>query len=194
MQHFPGSMFRLRLLLKEVNKGRFWRKINRLPKKERFTYKKNEDMKKEEKRNKQLLDILEKDFEELSAGELQVLRNETRKLYGIEGKIEVSMILNSYLNMKRKYINELEQVLVTVKQTVRDFGVFGGGKQVVSPRIQVPTFDGLNGASKGMFYIDGYTYLPVLTVSYFDDHTEVICLSPEGSFCRISTKDFDFEI
>ena len=138
MQHFPGLMFRLRLLLKEVNKGRFWRKINRLPEKERFTYKKNEDMKKEEKRNKQLLDILEKDFEELSAGELQVLRNETRKLYGIEGKIEVSMILNSYLNMKRKYIHELEQVLVTVKQTVRDFGVFGGGKQVISPGYRFP--------------------------------------------------------
>nr|DAG90490.1 MAG TPA: hypothetical protein [Herelleviridae sp.] len=39
MQHFPGSMSRLRFLLKEVNKGRFWRKINRLPEKERFTYK-----------------------------------------------------------------------------------------------------------------------------------------------------------
>ena len=151
-------------------------------------------MKKENRQNKQLLNILEKDFEELSAGEIQVLRNETRKLYGIEGKIEVSIILNSYLNMKRKYIHELEQVLVTVKQTVKDFGVFGGGKQVVSPRIQIPTFDGLNGVPKGMFYIDGYTYLPVLTVSYFEDHTEVICLSPEGSFCKISTKDFDFEI
>lgn len=141
-----------------------------------------------------LLSILDKDFQELSNGELQVLRNETRKIYGMEGKIETGILLNSYLNMKRKYIHELEQVLVTVQQTVRDFGVFGGGKQVVSPRIQVPTFDGLNGASKGMFYIDGYTYLPVLTVSYFDDHTEVICLSPEGSFCSISTKDFDFEI
>ena len=141
-----------------------------------------------------LINILDKDFEELSNGELQFLRNETRKLYCIEGKIDINTLLNSYLNMKRKYIHELEQVLVTVEQTVRDFGVFGGGKQVVSPRIQVPTFDGLNGASKGMFYIDGYTYLHVLTVSYFDDHTEVICLSPEGSFCRISTKDFDFEI
>ncbi len=144
--------------------------------------------------NERLINILDKDFEELSNGELQFLRNETRKLYGIEGKIDINTLLNSYLNMKRKYIHELEQVLVTVKQTVRDFGVFGGGKQVVSPRIQVPTFDGLNGASKGMFYIDGYTYLPVLSVSYFDDYTEVICLSPEGSFCRISTKDFDFEI
>lgn len=144
--------------------------------------------------NERLRNILDKDFEELSNGELQFLRNETRKLYGIEGKIDINTLLNSYLNMKRKYIHELEQVLVTVKQTVRDFGVFGGGKQVVSPRIQVPTFDGLNSASNGMFYIDGYTYLPVLTVSYFDDHTEVMCLSPEGSFCRISTKDFDFEI
>lgn len=150
-------------------------------------------MKKEDKRNRQLLDILEKDFEELSAGELQVLRNETRKLYGIEGKIEVSMILNSYLNMKRKYIHELEQVLVTVKQTVRDFGPFAG-RQVVTSKIPVPTFDGLNGEPAGIFYIDGYTYLPVLSVSYLDDQTEVICLSPEGSFCRITTKDFDFEI
>ena len=138
--------------------------------------------------------ILEKDFEELSKGELQILRNETRKIYGIEGKIGIDILLNSYLNLKRKYIHELEQVLVTVKQNVIDFGVFGGGKQVVSPRIQVPTFDGLNGASKGMFYIDGYTYLPVLTVSYFDDHTEVICLSPEGSFCKLTSKIFEFEI
>lgn len=193
MQHFPGSMFRLRLLLKEVNKGRIWRKINRLPEKERFTYKKNEDMKKEDKQNRQLLDILEKDFEELSAGELQVLRNETRKLYGIEGKIEVSMILNSYLNMKRKFITELEQVLVCPKMTVKDFGPFAG-RQVVTNKIPVPTFDGLNGEPAGIFYIDGYTYLPVLSVSYLDDQTEVICLSPEGSFCRITTKDFDFEI
>lgn len=150
-------------------------------------------MNKEEKRNKQLLDILEKDFEELSPGELQVIRNETRKIYGIEGKIGTGIILNSYLNMKRKFITELEQVLVCPKMTVKDFGPFAG-RQVVTNKIPVPTFDGLNGASKGMFYIDGYTYLPVLTVSYFDDHTEVICLSPEGSFCRISTKDFDFEI
>ena len=62
------------------------------------------------------------------------------------------------------------------------------------PKIPVPTFDGLNGEPAGIFYIDGYTYLPVLSVSYLDDQTEVICLSPEGSFCRITTKDFDFEI
>lgn len=150
-------------------------------------------MKKEFSRNRKLLDILEKDFEELTPGELQILRNETRKIYGIEGKIEVSTILNSYLNMKRKFITQLEQVLVTTKQSLRDFGPFVG-KQLVTQRVHVPTFDGLNGTSNGMFYIDGYTYLPVMTVSYFDDHTEVICLSPEGSFCKLSNKDFDFEI
>lgn len=150
-------------------------------------------MNKEEKRNKQLLDILEKDFEELSPGELQVVRNETRKIYGIEGKIGTGIILNSYLNMKRKFITELEQVLVCPKMAVKDFGPFAG-RQVVTNKIPVPTFDGLNGEPAGIFYVEGYTYLPVLTVSYFDDHTEVICLSPEGSFCRISTKDFDFEI
>lgn len=36
--------------------------------------------------NEKLLPILEKDFQELSNGEMQVLRNETRKIYGIEGK------------------------------------------------------------------------------------------------------------
>lgn len=150
-------------------------------------------MNKEEKRNKQLLDILEKDFEELSPGELQVVRNETRKIYGIEGKIGTGIILNSYLNMKRKFVTELEQVLVCPKMSVKDFGPFAG-RQVVTSKIPVPTFDGLNGEPAGIFYIDGYTYLPVLSVSYLDDQTEVICLSPEGSFCRITTKDFDFEI
>lgn len=144
--------------------------------------------------NSNLFEILEKDFEELSSKELQYLRNKFRSQYKVTGRIDVDILLRYYLMLKRKYISPLEIILVTTNQVIKDFGVFGGGKRLVSDRIQVPTFDGLNGASKGMFYIDGYTYLPVLTVSYFDDHTEVICLSPEGSFCRVSTRDFDFEI
>lgn len=144
--------------------------------------------------SKRLLNILEKDFEELTPDELNLVRNQARITYGLYGKIPMNVIFNSYLNMKRKYVTELEQVLVSPKQPEYDFGVFGGGRKTIETKVQVPTFDGQNGSPMGMFYLTEYTYLPVLTVSYFDDHTEVVCLSPEGSFCKLSTKDFDFEI
>lgn len=143
--------------------------------------------------NKKILEILEKDFEELNKSELQILRNETRKIQGIQGRIKNDSLLDSYLNLKRKHVQNLEQVLVSPKLSEVDFGPFAG-KQTFLNKVVVSTFESVNKPSKRKFYIDGYIYLPVLTVSYLEDKTEVICLSPEGEFCKINNKELNFEI
>lgn len=145
--------------------------------------------------DEKLLEVLEKDFEELSKKDIQILRKETRRKYGINltNNSNPNLLLNSYLNFKRKYVSRFDYVFISPKQTIKDFGPFSGEK-VVYNRFQIPTFDGFYGSIVGMFYIDEYICLPVLTVSYFDDFTEIICLSPEWNFCKLSDKIFDFEI
>ena len=92
---------------------------------------------------RKILEILEKDFEELNKSELQILRNETRKIQGIQGRIKNDSLLDSYLNLKRKHVPNLEQVLVSPKLSEVDFGPFAG-KQTFLNKVVVPTFESVS--------------------------------------------------
>ena len=132
-----------------------------------------------------LKDILEKDFEELTKGELQVLRNKAREIYHIEGKerIDEDTLLMVYLNLKRKLITNLETILVQPDEPVVVNGVFGK-KTTYNPKV-VPVFDGINKESKGFFYVSEPTYLPLLSMFVLREPNEAYCLSPDGYFCII---------
>lgn len=139
--------------------------------------------------------ILIKDFEELTKGELQVLRNYTREVYhiAVDVKIGEEMLLNAYLIFKRKEIQKLETVLVSPYPQITMKSSFVTA-QTNYPPVVVPTFDGLYPSNKVSFVIKGWQALPVLTVFYFEEFTEVICLSPDGHFCRINSNILRFDI
>lgn len=135
-----------------------------------------------------LKEILEKDFEELTKCELQVLRNKAREIYHIEGKerINEDTLLMVYLNLKRKLISNLETILVCPDEPVTVNGVFGK-KKTFNPKA-IPVFDGINKESKGLFYVSEPTYLPLLSLFVLIEPNEAYCLSPNGMFCKIITK------
>lgn len=140
-----------------------------------------------------IVNILKSDYDDLTKGEKQVIRNKARELYSFTGKIEENLLFMAYLMMKRKFVLQLEQILISPKEIVQANGPFND-KRVNIDKAPIPVFDGLNASQKGFFYITEPTFLPLLTVSYFETVTEVICLSPEGSFCKITTQNFSFEI
>lgn len=148
-----------------------------------------------ETRDKQLKDILQYDFEELTKGQIQVLRNRTREMYGIEGteRIPEKDTLYTYLIEKRRLIDELETVDVHPRRT-KISGAFVNGEKLGNTKVTVTTFDGRYGLKEGSFVINVVYPLPVLTVSFVDDYIELIGLAPDGHFCLISSRCFDFEI
>lgn len=156
---------------------------------------KKEDLEKEEKKLIKIKLLLIKDFEELDKGELQVLRNYTREVYHIAGEIKLGVdeLLNAYLIFKRKFITTLETVAVCPYPMVEAGGSFVAAQTTYAP-IAVTTFDGVFSSSKETFTINEWQSLPVLTVFYFDDRTEVCCLAPNGHFCRITSKILQFDI
>lgn len=139
--------------------------------------------------------LLIKDFEELDRGELQTLRNYTRHVYKIDGveKVGEETLLNAYLIFKRKMMEKLDTVLVCPYPMISGGGNFAAEATTYAP-VPINTFRGLNGDRGGTFLVKGWQSMPVLTVFYFDDHTEVICLSPDGDFCRITSKTLQFDI
>lgn len=140
-----------------------------------------------------IVNILKSDYDDLTKGEKQIIRNKARELYSFTGKIEENLLFMAYLMMKRKFVLQLEQILISPKEIVQANGPFND-KRVNIDKVPIPVFDGLNASQKGFFYITEPTFLPLLTVSYFETVTDVICLSPEGSFCKITTQNFSFEI
>ena len=156
---------------------------------------KKEDLEKEEQKLIKIKLLLIKDFEELDKGELQVLRNYTREVYHIAGEIKLGVdeLLTAYLIFKRKFITTLETVAVCPYPMVEAGGSFVAAQTTYAP-IAVTTFDGVFSSYKETFTINGWQSLPVLTVFYFDDRTEVCCLAPNGHFCRITSKILQFDI
>ena len=145
---------------------------------------KKEDLEKEEQKLIKIKLLLIKDFEELDKGELHIAG---------EIKLGVDELLNAYLIFKRKFITTLETVAVCPYPMVEAGGSFVAAQTTYAP-IAVTTFDGVFSSSKETFTINEWQSLPVLTVFYFDDRTEVCCLAPNGHFCRITSKILQFDI
>lgn len=140
----------------------------------------------------ELIPILEKDYQELTPAELNTLRNATREKYHWQGTVEAETLLQSYLILKRRHIPGLETVFVEPRLQ-KSCGVFGGISVVTeSPLIQ--TFEGINKEPAGSFTLRSGEWFPVLTVFYFEKFTEIVCLSHEGHFFRISSQHFHFTI
>lgn len=139
-----------------------------------------------------LIEILEKDFEELTVGERQVIRNRASERYGINQKLTEDQLLNAYLRFKLIHISPLEMLTFKPYPLRADFGPFGGVKERF-PAVTVTTFSGLNGDKTGTFIVKEETILPIVTVFYETEHVEVVCVAPDGNFCRISNLDFDFD-
>jgi len=139
--------------------------------------------------------LLVKDFDDFSRGELQILRNRIRQRYKypIEVKIDATMLYHGYLILKRDLVTTLETLQVCPYPAETHKSSFTGETLTFAP-VVVPTFDGIFGSPTDSFTITGYITLPVLTVSYFDDYTEVTCLSPGGNFCKIRSKNLLFDI
>ena len=156
---------------------------------------KKEDLAKEEQKLMKIKLLLVKDFEELDKGELQVLRNYTREVYHIAGEIKLgeNELLNAYLIFKRKFITTLETVPVCPYPMIEQGGSFVAAQTNYAP-VPINTFDGVFSSYKGSFTINGWQSMPVLTVFYFDDRTEVCCLAPNGHFCILTSKTLRFDI
>lgn len=139
-----------------------------------------------------LLSILEKDYQELTPSELNFLRNLTREKYHWQGTVEAETLLQSYLIFKRRHFPGLETVFIEPRLQ-KSSSVFGG-TSVVTDSSLIQTFDGINKDSTGSFTLKSGEWFPVLTVFYFEEFTEIICLSHEGHFFRISNQHFCFTI
>lgn len=142
--------------------------------------------------SKTLLSILEKDYQELTHQELNFLRNATREKYHWQGTIEAETLLQSYLLFKRREMTSLEVVFIEPRSH-RYHGTFNNFN-VVNESPIINTFDGINRDHTGSFNLTSGRWFGVLTVFYFEDYTEVICLNDDGHFFRVSSKDFSFTI
>lgn len=148
---------------------------------------------KEDSKMKRLIEVLEKDYEELTLGERQVIRNKASERYGINQKLTENQLLNSYLKLKLLYITPLEILTFHPYPLRADFGPFGGIKERC-PAVTVTTFSGLNGDKTGTFVVKEEMTLPIVTVFYETEHTEAVCVAPDGNFCKISNRDFEFDV
>lgn len=140
----------------------------------------------------ELLPILEKDYQELTPAELNILRNATREKYHWQGTVEAETLLQSYLLFKRRLITNLETIFIEPRHQSH-CGVFGG-VHITNDSPLIQTWDGIKKEPTGSFELRGGEWFGVLTVFYFDKETEVVCLSNEGHFFRISSKAFSFNI
>lgn len=139
----------------------------------------------------ELLVLFETDFDDLTRGELQFLRNRYREETGVKDTLTEDELFEAYLNFKRKYHTDFEMLLFTPRQQVIK-GVFAC--KVTDPKAQIPTFKSLSDRFKGYFIVQGYTSLPILTVRFKNDVTEVFCIAPNGDFCSIRSDRFEFKI
>lgn len=139
--------------------------------------------------------MLVKDFEDFTKSEIQELRNQIRKVYRINAEIKISseMLLHAYLIFKRKEILTLETVVVSPYPQITGESSFVV-EQTNYPPVVISTFDGIYGSQTETFVIKGWQTLPVLTVFYFETHTIVYCLAPNGHFCKIDSHILRFDI
>ena len=141
-----------------------------------------------------LIEILYKDFEELSESELIFLRKCIRYRFQLDAcaPITDSMTLNAYLSFKRRLIPELDTITFCTYPVKYDSPFMGS--DIYYPVMAVPTFEGLNRRQVQSFLVGGYLTLPLLTVFYYENNTTVYCIAPDGNFCEISSKNFKLEI
>jgi hypothetical protein len=146
------------------------------------------------KNDKEFMDILCQDFEELSKGEMQILRHRTRSFFNIESSVKITpaQLLNAYLIFNRKYIKTFDTVTIITKPLKCDFGPFANGIKYRHPKLSVVTFDGLNGLKEGSFIVSEPITLPVITEFIMGEKTEIICIAPDGHFCRLKDDEFLF--
>ncbi len=139
--------------------------------------------------------ILEMDFDDLTSGDMQFLRNRIRESYHIDPTIHLdkNKCHTAFCLFKRKYISRPEMLLVQPKMVNKDGGTFGvnfSGRVVPI----LPHWDGFNMDHKGAFPIP-IGYYPVISVHYTSGLTKVICMNPKnGFFFEIDSSRFDFEI
>lgn len=134
-----------------------------------------------------IMKVLNKDFQELSAWERQTLRNLYARKKGVQGSVSDGEIFALYLMEKRKRVNMFETVLITPRDRVTR-GVFGYVR--ISESRQIMALRTPNGPLAGIIPVKCPVVLPLLTMFYFDDRDEAWCLSPEGDFCRVSSTEF----
>lgn len=138
-----------------------------------------------------IIRVLEKDFQELNSYERQLLRNLHTRKFGTQTRITENEMLTVYLREKRKRVTELERVVISTKRHTLQgtFGCTGYADVSVIPVVTAP-----DGPQAGLLHVDESIMLPLLTASYFDDNTEVWCLTPSGDFCRVTSREFDVRI
>lgn len=139
-----------------------------------------------------LIPILRKDYQELSRGELNVLRNAAREKYRFPGHVDAQTLFRSYLILKRRHVTALETVFIAPRRSTSS-GVFGG-ISVRCDGVVVQAYDGIKWEGAGCFEIRSGEWFPLLTVFYFETETRIWCLSKEGHFFCVSSRNFSFEI
>lgn len=150
-----------------------------------------------ERQNDPILDVLNKDFEELTRGELQLLRNRIRSEIRLDASQPIGhdKLLNGYLVLKRKLCADLETAFFKPVPMKCDFGPpFSAVERF--PKVKLPTYDGMNGKCTGrsiMIDGDGIT-LPILTVFYHIYPFKAVCLTPDGEFVNIESNSINSEI
>lgn len=138
-----------------------------------------------------ILKILEKDFQELTNQEIQVLRNLHSHKFGTQGKIPNIEIFTLYLKEKRKKIIELERLLVAPIDHIskKEFGIINFAEVCTIPILKAP-----NGPQNGIISIRHPIILPLLTIFYNKDYEEAWCLTSSGDFCCIKSTDFQLKV
>lgn len=138
-----------------------------------------------------LLHILAKDFDDIMPAEMQALRNKYREDLGFLGVIPPDKIFNYYLLQKSAKISPLETVLVQPR-TFTSSGVFGG--RAASHPKTVYAWIGMDTKNQHPFVCSGPMTLPLLTVHYGVSYDEIVCIAPNGGFCRLRSTDFIFDV
>ncbi len=114
--------------------------------------------------------------------------------FNIESSVKITpaQLLNAYLIFNRKYIKTFDTVTIITKPLKCDFGPFANGIRYRHPKLSVVTFDGLNGLKEGSFIVSEPITLPVITEFIMGEKTEIICIAPDGHFCRLKDDEFLF--
>lgn len=141
-----------------------------------------------------LTTILEMDFDDLTSGDIQFLRNRIREAYKVDPtvKLDKEKCYTAFCLFKRKYIPRLEILFIQPKVLKKNGGIFGLN---LSRRQSVPVsqWDGFNKDHKGVYHVQS-GYFPVISVRYLSTHTEVTCMSVHGYFFEVDSRIFDFDI
>ena len=156
--------------------------------------KKLQQKKEEMAGNDEVLAILEKDWQEITPKESRLLMNKYYSHYNLPVTIPVSeqKLFRYFLMLKRKKLRYHQAILISPKP-VQTNSVFTGSR-LRNQEYPIPTWEGVNKEYKGVFFLECATYLPLLTVVFKDEETLLYCISPDGNFCEISDKNFDFTL